>query len=238
MAAYDPARLKTKKALIVILDKDAIDEARGLPEKFYVQFNPTQYAVSKSVNYEKTSNPGSNLPIVKFVSGEMESLTIELLFDTTDTGMDENARNVREMTWSLYQLTQVQPKTHAPPRIQLTWGGLSFKAVIVSFSETLTLFNPDGVPLRSTVSLTFNKDDESEVQYGAARLESPNRFRVHEVQRGDTLSAIAAKEYDNPALWKVIADENAAIISNPLRLTPGTLLWLPRIDSSGRVVRA
>jgi len=60
------------------------------------------------------------------------------------------------------------------------------------------------------------------------RLLSPDRSRSHVVQRGDTLSGIAGRLYDNPGDWRPIAVKNG--IENPRRLAPGTVLQIPPID--------
>jgi nucleoid-associated protein YgaU len=58
------------------------------------------------------------------------------------------------------------------------------------------------------------------------------------VKRGDTLSRIAADEYDDPREWRRIADANPEATANPLRLEPGTTLVIPPLDlfsgSAGR----
>jgi nucleoid-associated protein YgaU len=46
------------------------------------------------------------------------------------------------------------------------------------------------------------------------------------LKRGDTLSAIAAKLYQDPALWREIAAANG--IDDPRDLKPGVRLTIPR----------
>jgi nucleoid-associated protein YgaU len=54
------------------------------------------------------------------------------------------------------------------------------------------------------------------------------------VRRGDTLSSIAAEEYNDAMLWRPLAEANR--INNPRVLTPGQVLVVPvlRPDSGGR----
>ena len=51
----------------------------------------------------------------------------------------------------------IQPETHAPPRLRLTWGhsGLSFKAIAETIDQKFVLFSPEGIPLRATLTMTF-----------------------------------------------------------------------------------
>src|SRR3546814_6362942 len=101
---------------------------------------------------------GIDSPILQFVRGQNETLTLDLFFDSTEDGMDESARDVREQTRSIYQLVKIQPKTHAPPRIRFRWGaGISFKAIVERVEQSFELFAPTGVPLRATLSVTFRE---------------------------------------------------------------------------------
>ena len=219
-------------AMVEVLDREAVDPARGLPRQFHVQFNPTQYDIAKTVNYSETATKQLDLPTLSFMSGQMETLSLELFFDTTEHGMGSTAKDVRELTCSFYQLTQVQPKTHAPPRIQFTWGKLSFRAVVSDLKQSFTLFNPEGIPLRAKLSVTFKKYMTIKEQEAAINKQSPDHFKLHEVQRGETLSGIAAQEYGNPRHWRLIAEANAEALPNPRRPDPGTMLYLPRLDLS------
>src|SRR3546814_12961938 len=72
--------------------------------------------------------------------------------------MDESARDVREQTRSIYQLVEIQPKTHAPPRIRFRWGAaISFQAIVERVEQSFELFAPTGVPLRAPLSVPFRE---------------------------------------------------------------------------------
>jgi hypothetical protein len=148
------------KAVIEIIDQDndAVDEARGLLKRFHVQFNPTEYTLSKGAQIAEIAIPGIDSPILQFIRGQNERLTLDLFFDTTDQGMDDQVVDVRTMTRSVYQLVKIQSATHAPPRIRFVWGqGLSFQAIVETVQQKFSLFSPQGVPLRATLSVTFRE---------------------------------------------------------------------------------
>ncbi|MBI3785377.1 MAG: LysM peptidoglycan-binding domain-containing protein [Deltaproteobacteria bacterium] len=219
------------KATIEILDSDAVDEGRGLPSVITVQFNPTEYSLDKSAQIAEVGIPGIDSPILQFVRGQNEKLTMELFFDTTEQGMGDAATDVRTLTRSIYQLVKIQPKTHAPPRVRVTWGqGLSFKAIVEGVQQKFTLFNPHGVPLRATVNVTFREYKTLEEQLAELNLQSADHTRRYVVQHGDTLSRIAARQYHDPAEWRRIADANASLVQNPRLLRPGMSLVIPPID--------
>ena len=109
------------------------------------------------LEYFEIAIPGLDAPLQQFIRGQTEKLTIELLFDTAVQGMGVGARDVRTLTGPMYELVKIQPKTHAPPRLRLTWGhsGLSFKAIAETIDQKFVLFSPEGIPLRATLTMTF-----------------------------------------------------------------------------------
>lgn len=225
--------MSLKKAKIVILDEKIKGPDGSQISEFDVQFNPTEYSLNKGVQIAEIAIPGIDSPILQFIRGQNEQLTMELFFDTTkekNRGMGLKARDVTDYTHQVYQLVKIQSKTHAPPRVQFIWGKkLKFKAIVASVQQKFSLFNPEGVPLRATVSVTFREYKTLEEQLKELNLQSPDHTKRWVVQKGDTLSHIAATEYDDPAMWRPIAEKNN--ISNPRKLTPGIILTIPPIDT-------
>lgn len=217
------------KAKIEILDEEAIGQ-NGLERFLEVQFNPQEYTLNKGAQVAEIAIYGIDSPILQFIRGQNETLSLELFFDTTENGMGESARDVTELTKPFYQLVKIQPRTHAPPRIRFTWGqGLSFKAIVESVQQKFDLFNPNGVPLRATLTLSLREYKTLEEQLSELRLESSDHTKTYAVQRGDTLSHIANREYGDPSLWRTIADANPDLPS-VRRLYPGFLLVIPPLD--------
>ena len=217
------------QAIIEVLDREAVNSARGLPRRMRVQFNPGEYSLEKAAQIAEIAIPGIDSPILQFVRGQNERLTLELFFDTSRSGMDESATDVRTLTNSFYQLVKQQPKTHAPPRIRFTWGqGLAFKAIVESVRQQFTLFNPAGIPLRATLNVTFREYRTLSEQ--VADLQSSDHTKTRAIRRGDTLNRIAAEEYGDPARWRLLADANPELTQRVRRLVPGGLLVIPPIQ--------
>jgi nucleoid-associated protein YgaU len=63
----------------------------------------------------------------------------------------------------------------------------------------------------------------------AKRLALGDPETFYRVRRNDTLIGIAARELNDPALWRVLARAND--IDNPLALTPGDTLFIPEIEN-------
>lgn len=227
--------MNLQKAEIQVLEIDrlAVDPKRGLPGKFSVQFNPTEYSLAKGAQIAEIAIPGLDSPLLQFVAGQNEKLSMDLFFDSTDKGgLGAEAVSVELETNKFYQLVKIQPKTHAPPRIRFQWGvGLSFECIVESVSRKFTLFNPHGIPLRATLSVVFREYKTLEQQVKELNLQSSDHTKRHVVVQGETLASIAAREYGDPHQWRQIADDNLDRISDLRRLPAGLELRLPASDA-------
>jgi nucleoid-associated protein YgaU len=131
---------------------------------------------------------------------------------------------------SVLELLMLQdPTLHAPPRVSLVWGGmvLQSQCVATSLAVTYTLFDVTGSPVRATAKMSFREAETAAFQLAQAGLTSPDKTNYATVREGDTLPAIAYREYGDASQWRVIATAND--LANPLALTPGASLVVPRI---------
>jgi nucleoid-associated protein YgaU len=228
--------VELKHAIIEVLDLNSLGPDSKLQRLMDVQFNPTEYTLSKSAQIAEIGIYGIDSPILQFIRGQNEKLTMDLFFDTTTLpgGLGNSAVSVKTKTEPFYQLCKIQPTTHAPPRIRFTWSeDLKFEAIVESVQQKFTLFNPAGVPLRATLSVTFREYKSLERQLSDLKLESTDHTKRRVAQRGDTLSRIAAQEYGDPRLWRRIAEANPEVAS-PRRLRPGQVLLIPPLETFSR----
>ena len=98
-------------------------KADGTPTgaPFDVLYNPTEYTLSKANQIAEINIPGLDSPILQFVRGQTETLSVDLFFDSTDSGTDANATPVTEQTDKFYQLIKIEQGTHAPPVVFFSW---------------------------------------------------------------------------------------------------------------------
>jgi hypothetical protein len=212
-------------------------------EDYDVQFNPTEMMFDKQATLAEIPIPGLDAPLQQFVRGGAEKLTLELFCDTTEQGTGINAHSVTEETDKFYQLVKIVPALHAPPvvsfywhnefsgnRVMTEWGNnrrTSFTGVAESVRQRFTMFSPEGIPLRATVTLVLREWRPLEEQLTQLNLMSPDRSHRHRLASSDTLSGLAARYYGRPADWRSIATGNA--IEDPRRLTPGGGVTIPAI---------
>jgi nucleoid-associated protein YgaU len=217
-----------------IIEVDANDRGPNLPAVIPVQFNPPEYTLAKAAQIAEIAIPGIDAPILQFVRGQTQTLSLELFFDTTRAGTtDATVQDVRALTDPVAQLGRIQPKTHAPPRIRFIWGqGLSFRAIVDNVQQKFTLFSPSGIPVRATLTVSFKEYRTLEEQLKDLNLQSADHTKRRVIRRRDTLARIAFEEYGDAAKWRAIADHagNRRVLTDLRRLTPGLELAIPAID--------
>lgn len=219
-----------------------------------VQFNPTEYTFEKTAKFGEVSLPGLESPILQFVRGESEKLTLELFFDGTTLaggggllgaltgdpgGAAADAPTVISRVDAFYRMVKINSELHTPPLVRVTWGSAfpgaaasgskapspTFDAVVETVTRRYTLFDPEGVPLRCIVSLALREYRTLTEQLTELNLQTSDHTRTHTVREGETLPFIAHVAYQDAARWRVIADANR--IADPTRLSPGQVLDLP-----------
>ena len=125
-----------------------------------VHFNPASlvYTIENSTK-QQSGDPKRRQFAAQF-SGK---LTMDLQFDTTDTGED-----VRQTTNQIAMFMQASANAgknpssgnpQAQPVLSFEWGSYEFKGTMESFKETIDFFSAEGVPLRALVSIGLARQD-------------------------------------------------------------------------------
>jgi hypothetical protein len=201
-----------------------------------VLFNPAEYSIEKGNTYQSTSLPGLATPVSQFVTGNADTLSMELFFDTYSPSSRHTSvragQDVRDFTRPLSSLLDVDPDLHAPPIVRFIWGpplgspeGLHFTATIEKLSQRFTMFLDDGTPVRATLNVTFKEYKTVEEQLQEIGRESADRSKRHTLKDGDSLWFLAAQSYNDPEEWRAIAVKNR--IENPRILAPGQQIEIP-----------
>ena len=206
-----------KKAIIHILDAQG-ERKEEVPVLFY----PSEYSMEKSNEFASINIPGLESPMLQFSRGNLETLTMDLFFDSYE--MDED---VRDYTNKITDLLKIDPEIHAPPVLKFVWGAMNFTCVLSRVRKKFTMFRSDGIPVRATLGVTFS-EYKTEISAREKPLQSSDRTKTYTVRQGDSLWAIAAKEYGDSTLWRPIADENR--IENPRLLEIGMDITIPPLE--------
>jgi len=199
-------------------------------------FNPKEFTVEKSNQFAEVQIPGLPSSIFQFVRGNARSVTMDLFFDSYEEGDDVRKYTDQITGWDAGSMFSKLPKEkkglmdidsdlHAPPICIFIWGTFIFQCIIERVTKRFTMFLPEGVPVRATLSVTLKEYREVEVQVKEVALQSADLSKRWVVKQGDSLWSIAAREYGNPNDWRLIAEANK--IDNPRILNPGQELVIP-----------
>lgn len=199
-------------------------------------FNPKELSVEKSNQFAEVNIPGLPSPVFQFVRGNARSVTLDLFFDTYEAGTDVRMFTDRITGWDAGSmlsklpnfakgLMDIDSNLHAPPVCIFIWGAFIFQCIIERVTKRFTMFLPEGIPVRATLSVTLKEYREVDVQVKEISVLSADLTKRWVVTQGDSLWSIAAREYGNPEDWRLIAEANR--IDNPRIIYPGQELIIP-----------
>ncbi len=189
-------------------------------DKFLAMFNPEEYSLNKDNNYASQAIPGLTSPLLQFVHGNLQTLDMELFFDTFGTQSD-----VRGETGNIFGLLAIDSDLHTPPVLRVSWGTLDFRCVLAKVSQKFIRFYSDGRPGRARLNVTFNEYLDAATQVSEANLQTADFSKAYTVKQGDTLSGIAGSFYLDATKWRPIALANAIV--DPRSIKSGQELQIP-----------
>ena len=138
---------------------------KALPDgqPLQVHFNPASLVYSVENTLSQTSGKPETAQYVAQFSGK---LSMDLQFDTTDTGTDVRTftAQVALFMQASGQASAAAKNSKAPPQapqvLLFQWGSYQFNGIMESFKETIDFFSADGVALRALVSITLSRQDK------------------------------------------------------------------------------
>jgi nucleoid-associated protein YgaU len=221
---------------MVMLEKAYIARKDKPGVKVPFMFNPEEFSVEKSNNFAAVNIPGLSAPLIQFVGGEARTVSLDLFFDTYEEGQDVRFHTDRITGWdtgSMYSklsgnkkgLMDIDSDLHAPPVCQFVWGAFVFPCIIERATKKFTMFLPEGIPVRATLTVSLKEYKEVDIQVKELDLKSSDLTKTRVVKKGDSLWSIAAGEYGSPGDWRLIAEANHIV--NPRLLDPGQELVIP-----------
>lgn len=224
-------------------------------DEIYVQFNPTQLEISRSMKVNKKAALMKDSLVSNLVasSGGASTLKLSLQFDsyssygpvgylagaaagklTSAMGLggepvDDVNLKVNNVVERFKNLVRYEPKLHRAPWVEFVWGeNLDFWGVVSQSDVKYTMFERDGTPVRAVVSLVIMGDEMSLMDQNKSKpFESPDRTKTRFLAYGEQLWALADTEYGDAGKWKVIAEANG--ILNPRALGGARSLKVPSI---------
>ena len=214
---------------------------------FEVLYNPESYSQSRQVRYAQANGISTNTPVSQFAGGSLEILQFRLFFDSMSSGSEvggglvdrllftansllpsaANLIDVRDYTNKIFQLMKTESSVHRPPRLLVEWSSLQFTGFLASCTQQFLKFDESGTPVRAMLKCQFIEHVDLNKLSGMNPLGSPDTTKFRSVHQGDSLWALAAKEYGQSGQWREIARANGIV--NPRRLRMGDTLVLPAL---------
>lgn len=196
---------------------------------FEVMFNPNTYSQKYAVEYQDRQGQGDTGSPQVFGKVKPQDYAFEFLFDGTGAVGDKT--DVTQRVQDFLTVTgKHDGEIHRPMYLKLSWGTLVSRCVLKDAEVTYTLFAPDGSPLRAKLKANFSENVEDTLRVAEERKNSPDLTHVHEVRRGEHLSLLCERFYNDPRRYLQIARFNG--LTNFRRLEPGQRLRFPPIQDA------
>jgi nucleoid-associated protein YgaU len=221
------SEIKLQKAKIYEVNDTGEKAGKGIE----CMFNPAEYTVSKSNQYQEKPKQKGEASAAEFSSVGSQSLKLSLMFDTYESGEDLTETMHKLWKFMKPKSGKIRSKTTSkdkPVQVVFEWGGFRFVAYITSMTQRFTLFTHEGVPVRAKVDVDFTQytdlEDYPRWKQNPTSGGGPAE-QIWKVIAGDRLDNIAAKVYEDSTQWRRIAEHNH--LKDPLALRPGQVLRIP-----------
>lgn len=153
-----------------------VEFVEGSKEVIPVMFNPSEYKISKQVNYHSNDVKRRKSKVTTYKNGNPRTLSVELFYDmdlSYELKNGDNEDGVKKYTDKIMQLTILGGNEKKPPVCSFKWGNLIFTGFVTSVDESFTRFNSQGVPIRAVINLSMMEecDENSSSQSDSQDLE-------------------------------------------------------------------
>ena len=138
-----------------------------------VQFNPTEYSISRSVKFKSHNGQGEEAhPKNTQASGsELAILRVSLILDTSTElteyqlpkGLSKYLDSNDELTEICRDLGMIMKRTaenHEPSLVIFEWGSMAFYGHVTSLGISYQMFNRNGMPVRARLDMEIEGEDK------------------------------------------------------------------------------
>lgn len=206
-------------------------------QPFTVWINPATYTHDYTITYADRQAPGSPAPSPEFNRVGQESVSFDLIFDTTGVipppipGTPLPSDGVAGLIDTFIALVAtVNGVIHRPNYVKLSWAQLQFQCVLTKLNVSYSLFKPNGTPIRAKVSVTFLSFASEKQLAAEANLMSPDLTHLVTIAAGDTLPALCHRIYGTSTYYLKVAAFNRLLDFRTLR--PGMQLAFPPLSGA------
>lgn len=122
-------------------------------------YNPAKITVAKQVPWVRHEAMKEEIPVAEFSGTKARSMSLELFFDTYETGKCVFERYISRLEQGTRPRAHDGDRIDRPPTCLVQWGVRfpKFVGVITSLSVSYTMFFHDGTPCRATAAITLEE---------------------------------------------------------------------------------
>lgn len=153
---------------MTILSFKSFDNPMDLlkPRIFLAMFNPSSYKIEYNFIKDEKQATGSDNPTSIINALSPKKMSFDFLIDGTGANGDERIVLLETKNFGsvvlpekkdLLTFDSAKSEHLKLPKLLLVWGTFMFSCEIESYSVNYTLFSQLGIPLRATISATFNE---------------------------------------------------------------------------------
>lgn len=223
---------KLEKGMLVVV------AGQGVPPFLEFQYNPEQYSVEKSAEWNRPQAVGAeSTPAPQYVSTNPMSVSMDIFFDEVGSSSGDVTVDVATLLlWTRPTPVSLAIGLPQPPVLRFQWGTnmalANFLGFLRNVSVKYTMFRVDGTPIRATCSLQL-EEVPLDSAFQNPTSGTPPGMRQHVLTETDSLHSIAWNEYRQARLWRGLAVFNG--IDDPLRVSPGTVILVPSAREAARL---
>lgn len=210
-------------------------------ESVVFDYNPAAIVISHSAPMQtsaangkrNSTTPSAPAPSVnaKDLPSAMGMTTISIRA-LTFAGPDLVANCTLLHDWSQFKdSVDNSPQKMNLPNLKFSWGDLRYPVNLNRVTINYTRFSRTGAPVRAVVDLTLHLIPKflRPTNPSSGGLDGRS---THMLTGAETLPGLATRTYGGPEHWREIAAANG--IQDPLRVRPGTVVYLPSVEEGGR----
>jgi LysM repeat protein len=217
------------------MTKARLEEDSG-GKKLTFQFNPSEYSIKKSGNWQTPKRSMGTKAGGKpnYLGSNPQTVSLQIFFDGWESDHEDVVKDIDQLLdWCTPSSGSMNDEKPQPPVLHFVWGGNQHltdrKFYLESVTAKYTMFKSNGTPVRATADISLKEvpDDPKGTNPTSGSIHAR---RTHVISEGDTLQSIAQQEYGKPALWRGLAAFNG--IDDPMRLASGDRLLLPTLEEA------
>ncbi|MFH0783129.1 MAG: hypothetical protein V2B20_14430 [Pseudomonadota bacterium] len=202
----DSAPVKGQLEKLAIKSYTSSDYSGSPVAEFAVPINPEEIQRVLEIEYDEGQGRGTTGSAMNFVRVKPQDYTLQFTID--GTGVTGEQIDVQTRIREFLDIVGYDGTIHRPRYLQIIWGVIESKCVLLKAEINYKLFKSDGTPLRAVINATFRGNIDDRTRVRRQNDSSPDLTHVRMVREGDRLPLMTWSIYGDPAYYLAVARAN------------------------------